>query len=111
MQSVSVKPEATYENEKVDTLGKAYSVCKMVFSPHGGDEYVFGTTEKIKTYWDSLTCSFDFNWYVFDTEEEMMAYLKETDRLYSESLLVAFHKVENCELDEPPCWKNAERFL
>lgn len=111
MNSVTAKLEATYKNGRVDTFGKAYSVCKMVFSPHGGDEYVFGTTDKVKTYWESLTCSVDFNWYLFDFVDEMQTYLKEIDRLYSESLMVSFHKVENCELDEPPHWKNAERFL
>lgn len=106
MKGSPIRIEAIYEDEKIDTLGKPYSACFMAFSPHGGDDCVFGATTDVRTYWDSLTCSFDFNWFVFDTKAEMMEHVKEVGERYSGCLSVGFYKATDCELNEPPRGEN-----
>ena len=102
MKTSPLKTEALYENEKVDTQGKSFSACRMVFSPHGGDDWVFGTTEDVQAYWDSLTCSFDFKWLLFDTESEMMEYLKGIEKTQEDKGFSTYYDVKNCRLGKEP---------
>lgn len=100
--------EAVYNEGKVETQDKPFSACKMTFSPHGGDDWVFGATEDVQSYWDSLTCSFDFNWYLFNSASEMLEYLEESQ---NSNGFATYFNVKDCRLGEAPLSANKVIFF
>lgn len=63
--------KAIYLNDKIDTLNKPFSVCLMVSGPKDNCNLIVGDTNEVKNYWESLDVSLDFQWYIFDTKEQM----------------------------------------
>jgi len=89
---------AIYVNERIDKINKTFSVCWFVFGPNGSCNLIVGDTIKVKQYWESLEVSFDFHWYVFDTNEQMELGIKE---IVSEPVLFmtwVLYRVEDCTL-------------
>lgn len=107
METNTFQLKAVYKEGNLDTFGKAYSACRMEFSPHSGYDWVFGQTEQVKAYFESLTCSFDFNWFLFDSEENMLESMKEVEADKLVYLYSKFYPVDACSMGEEPKTKTA----
>jgi hypothetical protein len=85
-----------YENGIVDTLNKPFSACWMVFGPNDCCNLIVGDTNKVKSYWESLDDSFDFQWYIFDSKGEMESGIKQITREPAPFITWLLFKVEDC---------------
>lgn len=107
MTTTTLKLEAIFQDGHVDTLDKPYTACWMAFSPHSGCDWVFGETEKVKAYWESLECSFDYQWFLFDSKAELLESLKEVEKEMETFSYSTFYPVDTCLLGTEPEMKNA----
>lgn len=98
--------KAIYENDIVDTSEKPFSACWMVFSPHDDSNLIVGETDKVKGYWESLEDSVDFQWYVFNSKEEMEAGIKQITQEPAPSGDWMLFNVENCVNGSAPNEQN-----
>lgn len=89
--------KAIYENGIVNTLEKPFSACWIVCSPHDNSNLIVGETDKVKTYWGSLEDSFDFEWCLFHSKEEMETGIKEITKEPAPSGEWMLFNVEDCE--------------
>lgn len=97
----------TFENGTVDTKDKPFSICWMVFSPNDDCNLIYGETEKVKSYWESIEESIDFDWYLFETKEEMEAGIAQLTKTTAPISTWRVYKVADCKNGSCPDWKLA----
>ncbi|PGY07779.1 hypothetical protein [Bacillus sp. AFS031507] len=87
---------AIYEKEKIDTMNKPFLVCWLVFGPKDCCNLIVGETNKVKCYWESLEVSYDFQWFIFDTNEQMELGIKQIASEPTPFTTWMLYKVEDC---------------
>lgn len=63
---------------------------------------IVGETDKVKAYWGSLEDSFDFQWYLFNSKEEMEAGIKQITKEPAPSGEWMIFNVNDCEQGSAP---------
>lgn len=88
--------KAIYENEMINTKNKPYSACWMVFGHKSNCNIIIGKTVEVKKYWESFDISFSFQWFIFDTEEQMNAAIEEMISEPTPYITWMIYDVEDC---------------
>ncbi|TRZ39848.1 hypothetical protein CEQ21_02565 [Niallia circulans] len=88
--------KAIYENDMIYTKDKPYSACWMVFGPKSNCNIIIGKTADIKKYWESFEMSFSFQWFIFDTEEQMNVAVEKMVSEPTPYVTWMIYRVEDC---------------
>lgn len=100
--------KAIFENEMINTKNKPYSACWMVFGRKGNCNIIFGKTVEVKKYWESFDISFFFQWFIFDTKEQMNVAIEEMICEPTPYITWMIYDVEDCIPNTYPDEKRGE---
>lgn len=86
-----------------------YTACVMVLGPHDTSNLIVGETQKVQEYWDSIEDSIDYEFYHYETKEDMEQGIKEVISKPTPFVTWMLYQVEDCVLGEcPPNNKGAD---
>ncbi|MGG0738884.1 hypothetical protein [Niallia taxi] len=100
--------KAIFENEMINTKNKPFSACWMVFGRKGNCNIIIGKTVEVKKYWESFDISFSFQWFIFDTEEQMNVAIEEMINEPTPYFTWMIYDVEDCIPNTYPDEKRGE---